>query len=98
MKTDLRTLMNVGPAVEGYLVDLGIRSKQKLATQDADVLYRRLQKRIGKAADPCLHDTFTAVIHEARTGRKTPWFTWTAERKRREAAGELDLRLPRARP
>lgn len=38
---ELRSLMNVGPAVERY--------------------------------------------------EKTPWFAWTAERKRRVAAGELDL-------
>lgn len=88
---ELRTLMNVGVAVEGYLNDLGIHSVAELATQDADALYRRLQRRIGNACDPCLHDTFSAVIHEARTGEKTPWFAWTAKRKRREAAGELDL-------
>jgi len=87
----LRSLMNVGAKVEAYLGQLGIRSIGKLAKQDADALYRRLRRRIGKACDPCLHDTFTAIIHEARTGEKTPWFAWTAERKRREAAGELVL-------
>jgi hypothetical protein len=84
--------MNVGAAVEGYLVDLGIRSVDQLAPADPYDLFRRLQRRIGKACDPCLYDTFSAIVHEARTGEKTPWFAWTAERKRREAAGELDLR------
>jgi hypothetical protein len=91
--TELRSLRNVGPTIAGYLVDLGIRSIETLAKQEADNLYRRLQRRIGKACDPCLHDTFSAIIHEARTGEKTPWFTWTAERKRRVAAGQLDLGL-----
>ena len=83
--------MNVGPAVERYLHDLGIRSVAALARRDPDVLFRQLRRRIGKACDPCLHDTFTAIVHEARTGERTPWFAWTAERKRRVAAGELDL-------
>ena len=89
----LRSLMNVGAAVERYLLELGVRSIASLARQDPDALFRRLQRRIGKACDPCLHDTFTAIIHEAQTGEKTPWFAWTADRKRRQAAGELDLSL-----
>ena len=83
-RTDLRSLMNVGPAVEAYLVDLGIHAVDQLAAHEADDLYRRLRRRIGKACDPCLHDTFSAIIHEARTGEKRPWFTFTPERKRRE--------------
>jgi hypothetical protein len=94
-RSDLRSLMNVGAAVEGYLIDLGIRSVGDLAPADPYQLFRRLQRRIGKACDPCLYDTFAAIVHEARTGEKTPWFAWTAERKRRQAAGELDLRVRR---
>src|SRR5688500_18064634 len=60
----LRSLMNVGVAVEGYLNDLGIRSIEQLASQDADELFRCLRARIGRACDPCLHDTFSAIIHE----------------------------------
>jgi len=95
--TDLRSLMNVGPAVETYLLDLGIHSIDELAKQEADDLYRRLQRRLGKACDPCLYDTFSAIIHEARTGQKRPWFTFTPARKRRETAGQLDLGIPRRR-
>jgi hypothetical protein len=94
-ETDLRSLMNVGPAVERYLSELGIHAIEELAKQEAHDLYRRLQRRIGKACDPCLYDTFNAIIHEARTGQKRPWFTFTPARKRREAAGQLDLGIPR---
>jgi nucleotidyltransferase/DNA polymerase involved in DNA repair len=91
--------MNVGPAIEGYLVDLGIHSIDQLTKLNADDLYRRFQRQIGMACDPCLHDTFSAIIHEARTGEKRPWFTFTQARKRREARGQLDLRISnRARP
>ena len=87
----LRTLMNVGPAVEGYLIDLGVQSIEQLAEREPDELFQRLKRRIGKACDPCLYDTFSAIVHEARTGERSPWFAWTAERKRRQAAGEIDL-------
>ena len=91
--------MNVGPAVEADLLELGIRAIDQLAKLNADDLFRRLQRRMGAACDPCLHDTFSAIIHEARTGEKRPWFTFTAARKRREAKGQLDLRISdRARP
>ena len=93
-ETELRSLMNVGPAVEAYLSDLGIHAIDELAKHEADDLYRRLQRRLGKACDPCLHDTFSAIIHEARTGQKRPWFTFTQARKRRVATGQLDLGLP----
>jgi hypothetical protein len=43
--------------------------------------------------DPCVYDTFRAVIHEARTGEKTAWFAWTPERKRLERAGQLELHV-----
>lgn len=96
--TGLRSLMNVGPAIEGYLVGLGVASVPSLAKQGADALFQRFQRRLGRPVDPCLYDTFCAIIHEARTGEKTPWFAWTAERKRRVAAGDLDLRLGVATP
>lgn len=87
----LRSLMNVGPSIEGELNALGVRSIEQLAQQDPDALFQRLQHRIGAPCDPCVHDTFCAIVHEARTGEKTPWYAWTAERKRRVAAGELEL-------
>jgi len=89
----LRSLMNVGAAVERDLEGLGIRSVRELAASEAGDLFRRLERRSGARVDPCMYDTFRAVIHEAKTGEKTPWFAWTAERKRREATGELELHV-----
>lgn len=87
----LRSLMNVGPAMERDLTGLGIRSIPELATADAGDLFQRLERQQRTRVDPCVYDTFRAIIHEAKTGEKTPWFAWTAERKRRERAGELEL-------
>lgn len=87
----LRSLMNVGRKVEGYLNDLGVRSVADLARRSPDAMYAALWRMNPGVCDPCLHDTFCAVVHEAKTGERTPWFAWTAERKRRVAAGELKL-------
>ena len=90
----LRSLMNVGPAMERDLTGLGIRSIDDLVAADADDLFHRLERQCQRRVDPCVYDTFRAIIHEARTGEKTPWFAWTEERKRRESLGELKLHLP----
>lgn len=93
-RSGLRALMNVGPAVERDLVQLGIHSVRELAAAEAGELFQRLERRCGKRVDPCMYDTFVAIIHEARTGERTPWFAWTAQRKRRQDAGELALHVP----
>ena len=86
--------MNVGPAMERDLTGLGIRSIHDLVKADASDLFHRLERQSHSRVDPCVYDTFRAIIHEARTGEKTPWFAWTEERKRRERAGELQLHAP----
>lgn len=89
----LRSLMNVGPSIERDLMGLGIRSIRELASADAGELFQRLERSCGGRVDPCVYDTFRAVIHEARTGEKTPWFAWTEDRKQRERTGELELHV-----
>lgn len=92
-RAGLRSLMNVGPAIERDLHGLGIRSIAELAQAEAGELFQRLETQARGRVDPCVYDTFRAIIHEARTGEKTPWFAWTEERKRRERTGELRLHL-----
>lgn len=84
---ELIRLFNVGPATLRYLREIGVRTVAQLAKANADDLYIRIQAAQGKPFDPCLHDTFAAIIHEARTGERRPWFAFTAERKRRQSAG-----------
>jgi hypothetical protein len=82
-KNELRSLMNVGPAIERDLSLLGITSTAELAKANPDELYERLQKITGKKHDPCVWDVFAAIIHEANTGEKLPWWHWTPIRKNR---------------
>jgi hypothetical protein len=62
---------------------LGIKSVHELANAEADDLYVRLKKITGRRQDPCIWDIFAAIIHEARTGIKQPWWEWTSVRKKR---------------
>ena len=80
-KSELLTLMNVGSAVLGDLELLGIHSIAQLKHETADHLYTQLEKITGAKQDPCMWDTFAAIIHEAQTGEKIPWWHWSAIRK-----------------
>jgi hypothetical protein len=80
--------------MERDLTGLGIRAIEDLAQAEAGDLFQRLERKSKSRVDPCVYDTFRAIIHEARTGEKTPWFAWTEERKRRERSGELQLHAP----
>lgn len=84
-----RGLRNVGPAARADLAVLGITSIEQLAASDADGLYAELQARTAHRHDPCVWDVFAAAIHQARTGEPRDWWTFTPERKRREALGEF---------
>jgi predicted flap endonuclease-1-like 5' DNA nuclease len=93
---DLRSLRNIGPAMQRDLDALGVTSVDQLARKDADRLYARLQQLTGQRHDPCVWDTFAAAIHQARTGEALPWWHFTRERKRRTAEGSF-VGQPRTR-
>ncbi len=83
----LGDLRNIGKAMLLDFELLGIRSVSQLATQDADKLYARLCVITASRHDPCVHDTFAAAIHQARTGEALNWWAFTALRKERQKAG-----------
>ena len=77
----LASLRNVGPATLRDLDLLEIQTVSDLAKADPDKLYAQLQVKTGTTHDPCVRDVFAAIIHEAKTGEKTPWWHWTPLRK-----------------
>ena len=79
----LSDLRNVGKATLSDLKLLGIDTVAELAGQDADQLYDRLCNLSGTRQDPCVHDVFSAAIHQARTGEALDWWAFTAARKAR---------------
>lgn len=62
---ELLALPNVGPSIREDLRRLGVNSLATLAEQDADELYVRIGRMDGRFHDPCLWDTFAAIIDMA---------------------------------
>ncbi|MBU1175623.1 MAG: helix-hairpin-helix domain-containing protein [Alphaproteobacteria bacterium] len=86
---DLLVLRNIGKAMRDDLHMLGIRTVGDLATRDADTLFLDLCRVTGNRQDPCVHDTFAAAIHQARTGEALAWWDFTPARKARQKAGSF---------
>lgn len=82
----LEDLPNVGPAVAAGLRAAGVRSPHQLRGRDPYALYDALNRRTGTRHDPCLLDTFIAVVRFAEGEPPRPWWAFTAERKRVLAA------------
>ena len=87
--SELLTLKNVGAATYKDLCALGIHSIKELAKANPDDLYIRLEKITNHKQDPCVWDVFAAIIYEAQTGIKQPWWEWTRLRKERQAKGSF---------
>jgi len=81
-QSPLSCLRNVGPATLKDLQILGITTIEQLARADPHHLYEQLQELTGVKHDPCVLDVFMAIVHEARTGKKTNWWDWTPLRKK----------------
>jgi Pathogenicity locus len=86
MTSDLTSIPNVGPAVARKLQRLGISSLDDLRGQDGEELYERFGALEGRAQDPCLLDTFVAIVAYARGGPARPWWEYSRERKARAHA------------
>ncbi len=81
MSTDeLTALPNVGPAVARRLVRLGITTPDDLRGRDPEELFARLAELDGHSEDPCLLDTFRAVVATAEGEKSRPWWHYSRER------------------
>ncbi len=78
----LETLPNVGPAVAGYLREVGIQRPADLNGQDPYMLFQQLCWQTGVNYDPCLLDTFIAATRFMAGDPPTPWYRHTKERKK----------------
>jgi hypothetical protein len=77
---------NVGPRIADDFRRLRIEHPHRLAGRDPYELYERLNAVSGVRQDPCVLDTFIAAIRYMEGAPKTPWWKYTAERKRRLGA------------
>lgn len=72
---------NVGKAMARDFERLGLRRPQDLAQQNAWDLYQQMCVVSGQRQDPCVLDTYLAVIDFMRGGAVRTWWSYTAERK-----------------
>jgi hypothetical protein len=61
---------------------LGIKTPQDLAKQDPLKMYRKLEKLTGGKQDPCVLDTFMAVVDFMQGAPAKVWWHYTPIRKK----------------
>jgi hypothetical protein len=83
--TRLQEIPNVGPAMAGDLVKVGILRLEDAAGKDPDEMYQAVCVADGMRHDPCVRDVFAAVVAHAGGEPAQPW--WVFSRRRKEAEG-----------
>ena len=80
--TELEQLPNVGPAIAGDLLRIGIARPQALVGKDPYALYEKLCRVTGQRHDPCVIDVLISVVRFMEGAPAKAWWAYTAERKR----------------
>ncbi|MDY0170206.1 MAG: helix-hairpin-helix domain-containing protein [Thermoguttaceae bacterium] len=65
---------------------MGVHSPKDLAGKDPYTMYDDLCQATGVRHDPCVIDVFIAAVRFMAGEKPTPWWKYTAERKRVMAA------------
>lgn len=81
--TRLEEIPNIGVSIAGDLRGIGIETPGQLKDEDGLELYLRLNAVTGVRHDPCVADAFMAAVDFMNGGEAKPWWSFTAERKRR---------------
>jgi hypothetical protein len=83
----LADLISIGPAMLRDFEMLGIRSVAELAKQNPQRMYEKMDRMTGQRQDPCVLDTFSAAVAQAKNPRlaaeKCQWWWWSRQRKKR---------------
>lgn len=79
----LEQLPNIGPALAADLRLIGVRAPSELPMRDGYALYRSLCEATGRRQDPCVLDSFLAIVDFMRGAPPLPWWRYTAQRKAR---------------
>ena len=74
---------NVGKRVAEDLKNLGFKTPIDLKNQDVFTLYKKLCKLENQVVDPCMLDTFMAIVDFADNGNARKWWHYTNERKKK---------------
>jgi hypothetical protein len=85
----LGQLVSIGPAMLRDFEMLGIHSVAQLARRNPRRMYRDLCRITGTRQDPCVLDTFSAAVAQARDPMLPPeqcqWWYWSHRRKSESA-------------
>lgn len=85
-------IINIGDAMSGDFVRLGIATPQALIGRDPLELYRQVCTVDKSFHDPCVLDVFMATIDFMNGNPPRLWWTFTAERKERFTSNVEALR------
>lgn len=78
----LEDLPNVGPSIAGDLRSIGVSLPSDLPGRDPYALYDALCAATGVRHDPCVLDVFLSAVRFMEGAPASPWWHYTAERKR----------------
>ncbi|MCC7339692.1 MAG: hypothetical protein IT170_01290 [Bryobacterales bacterium] len=81
----LKDLAGIGPRMLEDFEALGITSVEALCGQDPRQLYEQLSAQKGARMDPCVLDTFTCAVAQAKNPNlpveQRNWWYWSRVRK-----------------
>lgn len=81
----LSDLSGIGPAMLRDFDLLGVKSVEQLSECEPRVLYDELCRKTGQRQDPCVLDTFTCAVAQARNPElpveQRNWWYWSRLRK-----------------
>ena len=73
---------NVGPAMARDFSLLGLSKPMDLIHKNPFTLYKKMCKVSGVRQDPCVLDTYIAVIEFMNGAPANPWYFYTKDRKK----------------
>ena len=89
LATVLEAIPNVGASIARDLRSIGIKQPQELIGRDPHSLYQALCDRTRTRQDPCVLDTFISAVRFMEGAPARPWWSYTAERKKKFSASSL---------
>ena len=83
LATVLEAIPNVGASIARDLRSIGIKQPRDLINRDPHGLYQALCDRTRTRQDPCVLDTFISAVRFMEGAPARPWWSYTAERKKK---------------
>jgi hypothetical protein len=92
LATVLEAIPNVGASIARDLRSIGIKQPKDLVGRNPYSLYRALCDLTRTRQDPCVLDTFISAVRFMEGAPARPWWSYTAERKKKFANTSLPRR------